>query len=122
MSSRVALVPHVDPSFDQSSPFFVHLSDGPSSVKVQPPLTGANYHFVYVDDIILACDDLNEFSRIKNILDTNFKIKDLGVLKYFLGLEVAHSKQGISVSQRKILPRLIEGFRLIGIKVSYYTS
>jgi hypothetical protein len=33
-----------DPSIDQSSPYFVHPSDGPSSVKVTPILTGSNYH------------------------------------------------------------------------------
>ena len=55
---------------------------------------------VYVDDIILAGYSLTEFSRIKSILNAQFKIKDLGVMKYFLGLEVAHSKEGISISQR----------------------
>ncbi|MCI53575.1 receptor-like serine/threonine kinase, partial [Trifolium medium] len=33
-----------EPSLDQSSPFFVHPSDGPSSVVVTPLLTGSNYH------------------------------------------------------------------------------
>jgi hypothetical protein len=42
---------------------------------------------VYVDDVILAGTSLTEFSRIKSILDTKFQIKDLGTLKYFLGLE-----------------------------------
>jgi hypothetical protein len=56
---------------------------------------------VYVDDIILAGTSLSEFARIKGILDSQFKIKDLGSLKYFLGLEVAQSKEGITVSQRK---------------------
>lgn len=28
-----------------------------------------------------------------------FEIKDLGILKYFLGMEMARSKRGISVSQ-----------------------
>jgi hypothetical protein len=34
----------VNPSSDPTSPFYVHPSDGPSSVKVTPLLTGANYH------------------------------------------------------------------------------
>jgi hypothetical protein len=34
---------------------------------------------VYADDIILAGTSLVEFQRIKNILDTQFKIKDLGI-------------------------------------------
>ena len=56
---------------------------------------------VYVNDIILTGDSLYEFHHIKNVLDDLFKIKDLGQLKYFLGIEVAHSKSGISLCQRK---------------------
>jgi hypothetical protein len=71
---------------------------------------------VYVDDIILAGNDLIEFKRIKNILDSSFKIKDLGVLKYFLGLEIAHSKLGITISQRKYCLDLLKDSGLLGSK------
>jgi hypothetical protein len=71
---------------------------------------------VYADDIILAGSSLNEFAIIKSILDTQFKIKDLGVLKYFLGLEVAHSKEGIYISQRKYCLDLLESSGLFGSK------
>lgn len=56
---------------------------------------------VYVDDIILAGNSMYEFTNVKSILHASFKIKDLGQLKYYLGLEVAHSQQGISHCQRK---------------------
>lgn len=56
---------------------------------------------VYVDGVILAGNSLNKFEIIKTILDNAFKIKDLGQLKYFLGLEVAHSKARITIYQRK---------------------
>ena len=41
--------------------------------------------------------------RIKRVLDDAFRIKNLGTLKYFLGLEVAYSKKGISPCQRSIV-------------------
>lgn len=50
---------------------------------------------VYVEDVILAGSDLNEFKSIKLALDNTFKIKYLGSLKYFLGIEVTQSKEGI---------------------------
>jgi hypothetical protein len=56
---------------------------------------------VYVDDVIVAGDSLPELQSIKAILHSSFRIKDLGQLKYFLGLEVAHSSEGISLCQRK---------------------
>ncbi|MCI56868.1 receptor-like serine/threonine kinase, partial [Trifolium medium] len=36
--------PRLDPTSDPTSPYFVHPSDGPSTVKVTPLLTGSNYH------------------------------------------------------------------------------
>ena len=54
---------------------------------------------VYVDDIILTGDDIEEMSRLKNALAKEFEIKDLGQLRYFLGMEVARSKKGIVISQ-----------------------
>jgi hypothetical protein len=71
---------------------------------------------VYVDDIILAGTSLSEFARIKGILDSQFKIKDLGPLKYFLGLEVAQSKEGITISQRKYCLDLLTDSGFLGSK------
>jgi hypothetical protein len=62
---------------------------------------------VYVDAIIIAGNSLSEFQTIKSTLHAAFKIKDLGQLKYFLGLEVAHSQQGISLCQRKYCLHLL---------------
>ena len=38
---------------------------------------------------------------MNQLIDSQFKIKDLSDLKFFLGLEIARTKQGISLSQRK---------------------
>ncbi|KAK7332845.1 hypothetical protein VNO80_29601 [Phaseolus coccineus] len=56
---------------------------------------------VYVDDIILAGNSMEEINSIKNSLHSSFRIKDLGQLKYFLGLEIARTKKGIHICQRK---------------------
>jgi Reverse transcriptase (RNA-dependent DNA polymerase) len=56
---------------------------------------------IYVDDIIIVGNNLEEIKRVKMQLKENFNIKDLGLLKYFLGIEIAHSPKGIFISQRK---------------------
>ena len=73
---------------------------------------------IYVDDVILAGNSIEEFTRMKRILDSNFKIKDLGTLKYFLGLEVARPKSGISICQRKYCLDLLHESGLLGAKLA----
>ena len=56
---------------------------------------------VYVDDIVLLEDDTTEITRLKKKMADDFEIEGLENLKYFLGIEVGRSREGISVSQRK---------------------
>ena len=46
---------------------------------------------VYVDDVLIACNDKEEVHHFKVLLDQKFKLKDLGDLRHFLGLEIARS-------------------------------
>lgn len=62
---------------------------------------------VYVDDILLTGDDHNELERLKVRLAGEFEIKDLGSLKYFLGMEFARSKGGIFVTHHKYVLDLL---------------
>ena len=48
---------------------------------------------VYVDDIIIIGNDLLEMNRLNQSLSSVFEIKDLGSLRYFLGMDVARSKK-----------------------------
>ncbi len=43
---------------------------------------------VYVDDLILVCNDQNKLLQIKKELNQKFEMKDLGELHFFLGMEV----------------------------------
>ncbi|XP_031256086.1 uncharacterized protein LOC116114071 [Pistacia vera] len=72
--------------------------------------------FVYVDDIILTGDDDVELAKPKGFLANEFEIKDLGTLKYFLGMEFARSRKGISISQRKYTLELLNETGLLGCK------
>ena len=56
---------------------------------------------VYVDDIILTGNSTNEMAYIKHVLHSNSRIKDLGILKYFVGIKVAHLETDIYLCQHK---------------------
>ncbi|RVW74545.1 Retrovirus-related Pol polyprotein from transposon TNT 1-94 [Vitis vinifera] len=59
------------------------------------------YLVVYVDDIVITGSDQEGIQRLKQHLLNHFRTKDLGKLKYFLGLEIAQSSLGVVMSQRK---------------------
>ena len=50
---------------------------------------------VYVDDLIIAGNDKDALKTFKDYIGKYFHMKDLGTLKYFLGLEVARNLEGI---------------------------
>ena len=54
---------------------------------------------MYVDDIIFTGDDIDEMEKLKSVLANEFEVKDLDFLRYFLGMEVARTTQGIVVCQ-----------------------
>ena len=59
------------------------------------------YLLVYVDDIILTGNHEPSLKRFIDRLQTEFAIKDLGNLSYFLGLEVSYTSDGLFLSQTK---------------------
>lgn len=56
---------------------------------------------LYVDDIVLTGSNSGLLSCLISALNTNFSMKDLGSLHYFLGIEVTHTPQGLLLSQSK---------------------
>ena len=71
---------------------------------------------VYVDDLIISGDSSEAILSFKAYLSTCFYMKDLGALKYFLGLEVARGSQGIYLCQRKYTIDIITECGLLGSK------
>ena len=71
---------------------------------------------IYVDNMVITGNDANEIRDMKNKLSSEFDIKDLGNLKYFLGIEVLRSKRGIFISQRKYILDLLAEIGMLDCK------
>ncbi|KAK4390758.1 Retrovirus-related Pol polyprotein from transposon RE2 [Sesamum angolense] len=69
-----------------------------------------------IDDILITGSDLVGIEEAKTYLQKHFVTKDLGRPRYFLGIEIAHSKHGISLSQRKYACDLLHEAGLLGTK------
>ena len=63
---------------------------------------------VYVDDMVVTGNDPEKIKALQNYLSREFEMKDLGPLKYFLGIEVSRSSEGIFLSQRKYALDLLQ--------------
>ncbi|XP_031271382.1 uncharacterized protein LOC116129788 [Pistacia vera] len=71
---------------------------------------------IYVDDIIITS---NASSTIKHLilnLKTEFAVKDLGPLSYFLGIQVTPTSAGLHLNQRKYAPDLLYKLKMEGAK------
>ncbi|XP_057999352.1 uncharacterized protein LOC131178413 [Hevea brasiliensis] len=73
---------------------------------------------IYVDDLIISSNDVSAVQKFKNYLSRCFHMKDLGKLKFFLGIEVARNSNGIFLCQRKYALDVISEVGLLGYKLA----
>ena len=66
---------------------------------------------VYVDDIVITGNESAEIPKLKCFLDQQFKIKHLGALNYFLGMEVLQVTDGVVLTHRKFAQDLIAKYQ-----------
>ena len=71
---------------------------------------------ICVDDMIITGNDEEEIAELRKNLFHEFEMKDLGLLKYFLGIEVLRSKKGIFINQRKYILDLLAEIGMIDCK------
>ena len=73
---------------------------------------------VYVDDIIITRPSQSVLDSLKIFLKGQFKLKDLGSLRYFLGLQIAWLTIGIVFSQRHYTLQLLEDTGFLACKLA----
>jgi len=68
---------------------------------------GLFYLLVYVEDILLTRSNSELLHKLINLLSSEFKLRDLGMVHYFLGIEVKPTFMGILLSQQKYATDII---------------
>lgn len=63
---------------------------------------------VYVDDLIITGPGEGDISKFKDEMRILFKMSDLGLLSYYLGIEVHQHKNGITIGQAAYARKLLE--------------
>ncbi|WJX64387.1 hypothetical protein P8452_49170 [Trifolium repens] len=77
------------------------------------------YLLLYVDDILMASSDKHEIQKLKEMLNGEFEMKDLGSAKRILGMDILRdrSKGELFLSQHDYLKKVVERFRMSDSKV-----
>ena len=67
---------------------------------------------VWVDDLIIAASNTNVLEGVKIMLSDRFKMKDLGKLKHFLGIDFYQTEGEVKMSQKRYIGKLLERFEI----------
>ncbi|RVW75220.1 Retrovirus-related Pol polyprotein from transposon TNT 1-94 [Vitis vinifera] len=109
--------------------FFAWVTPSPydSALFLRRTDKGTILLLLYVDDMIITSDDLSGIQELKDFLNQQFEMKDLGHLNYFLGLEITHSTDDLYITQAKYASDLLSQAGLTDSKtvdtpVSQYLS
>jgi hypothetical protein len=71
---------------------------------------------IYVDDLIITRDSDAYIFDLKKLLKQKFEMKDLGELRYFLGIEVIQSPKGIWLLQKQYALNKLSEYGMMGCK------
>lgn len=71
---------------------------------------------IWVDDLIIAASNENVLSDVKKMLASRFKMKDLGRLRHFLGIDFNQSDHCVTMSQAKYVEKILERFDMQNCK------
>jgi hypothetical protein len=63
---------------------------------------------VYVDDLVITCTSSSSIQTFKAEMTKVFKMSDLGLLSYYLGIEVKQDELGITLSQERYANKILD--------------
>ena len=79
-------------------------------------VSGSNYIFLilYVDDILLTCNDSDLLNDTKSFLFGHFDMKDLDEASYVLGIHILRDRANgvLSLSQKTYIDRVLKRFNM----------
>src|SRR3954470_4236100 len=73
---------------------------------------------LYVDDMLIACQDASKIDELKRMLSSVFDMKNLGTAKKILGMEIKREREKgrLFLSQGKYIEKVLERFNMINAK------
>ena len=67
---------------------------------------------LYVDDVIFTGNDAYVIENFKTVMKNEFEMTNMGLLRYFLGIEVEKNENNFFISQAKYINEVLERFNM----------
>ncbi|KAH9669846.1 hypothetical protein KPL70_021959 [Citrus sinensis] len=67
---------------------------------------------LYVDDLIFTGSDPSLFEEFKRVMIKEFEMTDIGLMAYYLGIEVKQKEEGIFISQESYAKEILKKFKM----------
>ncbi|KAH9781781.1 hypothetical protein KPL71_008610 [Citrus sinensis] len=79
---------------------------------------GVVYLLIYVDDMLLASKDRSEIKKLKDLLNAEFEMMDLGCAKRILGMDIIRNRAAgtLFVSQERYILKVLDRFDMLDAK------
>ena len=77
---------------------------------------GVTLVIIWVDDLIIAASNMNLMNSFKDNMKRRFKMKDLGKISYFLGIDFNQKDGEMRMNQKRYLTKLLERFNMTDCK------
>ena len=78
------------------------------------------YLLLYVDDMLLAAKGMDEITKLKKLLSSEFDMKDLGSAKRILGMDIFRNREAgtLQISQSEYLQKVLKKINMVDCKSS----
>ena len=93
-------------------------SDGEPTLYIKAADGNVLIVVLYVDDLFFARNNNFLIGEFKEAMKNEFEMTDLGLLKYFLGIEVNQMHDDIFISQEKYARQILERFKMQNSKAA----
>ncbi|KAM1087183.1 hypothetical protein ACFX2B_012591 [Malus domestica] len=71
---------------------------------------------LYVDDLIFTGSNLSMYEEFKRVMTKEFEITDIGLMVYYLSIEVKQNEEGIFISQESYTKEILKKFKMDNCK------
>ena len=81
-------------------------------VFIKKTISAIIFVLIWVDDLIICASSMQQMIEFKNIFKRRFKIKDLGEVRWFLGMQIIREDKYISINQSLYIKTILNRFEM----------